>query len=512
MSSRLMAIVWGLALLAGVLLPQLAMAEEKASAVPAEIVSLYDPEPAPKSLTAKELDVRLDEVKASLCFLGFWFDGRVAIEVDSFLIPNGNLARITTEWTGVFTQAGNNILRAPTEAEQAENKRFSRGACPKLFLTDTKSIPVSARGTMNLTVPVKFESVSFTAADAGQSRQSPAFSVSLETCKGDVARFQVKGISTSVDNVRLVFRDQTGQRIRPGLVSCSRLLGTLNFQVQAKGRIASLEIFVPTETVSRSIPVCATSAPVVPKPDLANDARKQEDVPVKAAAPRYLVPVAKPVYVEMDEAKTKVSIEVLAGFSSSFVNKSPRLVIILPPVANSAKAKIDFGKPELFDAQKRQVNYAAENGFSMPAPFTFEKDLNPPNGGRGALDFVRAAGKVKIRYPARIRQIILTADHPEADGAKALFAGAKVSVERAIDNPETRSSEMREFEIYGCDATGRELKMTGFASLSSNAVKETRSIMFWGEPKEVRIFVVEKWLELEIPYDLIPTPLKKEPQ
>ncbi len=459
------------------------------------VSSRYDSTPAPVNVGQDQFDSILQNVRNNILFLGFHFRDTVKIEFDSFLIPNGTFAEINVDWEKVVNVNGENILREPTAEEREKDARFGREpGRDNLYLSDSESKPVFAEGKMEITVPIRFAHIAFDASDVGETLQSAPLTATLARCENDLASLRIKGLPEEADPI-LVFRDHTGGRLRIDSTRSSRRKSGINLTAKVQGQVAGIEVYYPIEFTGRTLSIKAASAP---------DFFRDDVWPVKV--PRYMPDPGGPDFVAMDPAGLKAGTRVaarrtygLVGFNTAKINVS------LPPVDNSAFARLDFGQPELLDAQGGTIAYSLEKGvyshetFSEEIRFTAEEGKKP-------VEFARSVGSVNIRYPARLKMVTLTAEEPKSGGLEARFLGPKVLVRGLDDLPRRPFLPDSLTALRAYDVTGRRLKNLSY---SGNLIENNinwRKVGFWGEVRELRIVAVEEWLEMDIPFDLPPAP------
>lgn len=474
----------------------LAPAVRSQAAEPETPPAVLETVPLPETLTIEELDRQLNEIKDSLCFLGRRNGDSVPVEIDSFLLPNSELAKVSAEWTEVLTIDGKPLLKTLSPEEKAKmdprTAVLSRGS---LKLIDANRTPFSAKGRLHLEIPLKFESLRMTAAELEKPVSSPSFSATLKSCQDANASLQITGRKSKAGAIRLVVRNADGQRIKVQSRSIGRsvLNNDIDVELVASGKIDSVEVLIATETAVRDFPVTAIGAPSVQR-----------------TISRYECPQnGETAYVELEAKDLQAKIEIFSGDNSLYGYKPPRMVFTLPPVQNSIRAQVDLGMPELFDAENRPIAYEDNRSTFYPTPYAKEKRFSLPKGSQPPLEFARATGKIKVRYPLKLKEVILTPEHPEAEGYKLAVDGTRISLKYAISNKDTERPSSSKMNLHSYDATGRALRQLDGQKTCQEEERETCSLSFWGEVKKVRFFVVEKWLDLEIPFDQAPVPPKK---
>ena len=460
-----------------------------------EITSRYEETPVPVNISKDQFEAGLADVGNNIVFLGFHFRDTVKIEFDDFLIPNGSYAEIKLDWERVINPDGENILREPTAEEREKDARLKRAPGREiLYLKDSESRPLYAEGKMEISVPIRFARVAFSAADAGQSRQSPPLNATLTRCENDLVSLRISELPEEADPI-LVFRDRTGGRLRIDSTRRSRRRGVVNLTARAQGRVAGVEVFHPIEFATRTLTVRAASAPNFFRDDV---------WPVKV--PRYMPDPDGPDFAAMDLAGLKAGTGVTARRTYGLIGfNTPKINVSLPPVDNSVFARLDFGEPELLDARGGPIAYSLEKGVYSHETFSEEIRFTAKEGKK-PVEFARSVGSVNIRYPARLKVVTLTGEEPKSGGLEARFLGPKVLIRGLDDLPRRPFLPDSLTALRAYDVTGRRLKKLNYSgNLIENNVNWIKA-GFWGEVRELRIIAVEEWLEMDIPFDLPPAP------
>jgi len=459
-----------------------------------DVPSTYDATPAPRGITEHELHTALNEINNSLFFLAHAFGDHVNVECDKFLIPNGPLAEIQTDWTALLTTDGRNVLRKPTAAERESDAMFDRtGAARRLYMSEKQPKLAHAEGSLLITVPTGFAYANFGADEIEAVRHAPPMDVTLLRCENDLVALRIFGLPKAAEPV-LVLRDRTGRRLMPGAGMQSRGDG-LTVTCKTRGRIAKIELFFATDTTQLEIPVRATAWP-----DIYNDN------PRHLPAARYMPETRSPDFAWIDADSLRTDTQIVARRSyAMFGFNTPEIQAQLPHVDNSAFAEVRFGTPTLLDAHGKTVAYTLEAGVYEHKSFSDEIRFTR-DGQKKPLNFARARGTVKIRYPVMPKLVALTMADPKENGLEALFQGPKIWIRGLSNNlPYTPlAPELDPVRAY--DQSGRRLRKLSF---SGNQYKDNvnwQIVAFWGEPTKVNIVTVSDWIEEEFPFDLPPAP------
>ncbi len=460
-----------------------------------KVESQYDPTPAPLDIDRLVLVGDIITLKDSLFFLSqSHMNGKVDVDFDSFVLPNGSYAHPDISWSKVVSKSGANILRPPTEKEKKNDAAFSSNI--HLYITDKNSEPDFAEGTVHLRVPCQFAHVTFLASEVDRKRMAGRLTVTLAHCENDQVTLKLRGIDKSEDAI-IVLRDVTGGRLQEG--SSEREFGSNSTaSLKAQGTIAKIEVFYPTAFAESTFFALATTQPDtfgVATPEVKYARYVKSGLPRKATI--------------MDETAFKAQTSIKAARDNALMGfNDPELTVKLPDNLNSAFSLVDFGAPVLHGAHGETVTYTAQNGMfdgnSSSIDFRFtDKDANK------TVEFAHATGTVHLRHPLNLQEISLTATSPRNGALQVQFNGAVVSI-AGLDSKLKEASDVLLPDdlmlVRAYDATGRQLK--SFGNIGSGELNGVASFSyaFWGKPVEVRVFSVGKWLTLDLPFDLPPAP------
>ncbi|MBL8992443.1 MAG: hypothetical protein JNM63_03830, partial [Spirochaetia bacterium] len=114
---------------------------------PTPVSDTYDATPLPANIAAGDLENALTLFSKSFYLKEFM--GSASVESDTFLLPNGALAKINTEWTSIKTLSGKEV-RGP-KAKDSDMMVFSKIALAGYSDKDPLS---EARGICQLSLPV----------------------------------------------------------------------------------------------------------------------------------------------------------------------------------------------------------------------------------------------------------------------------------------------------------------------------------------------------------------------
>ncbi len=465
-----------------------------------DIPSVYDTTPAPVDIPAADLLARVEKVKNGLFFCeDYPAFGKVDIEFDGFLIPNGAYATVHCTWAKLVSRQGKNIMRAPT-AKEKEEAVYVIGSVSRIYMTDRKQEPAYAEGKANLRVPCKFSRVEFTAAEGGVTKQAGKFAVTLNYCRNNRASLRIQ--APEKDEPIIVIRDKTGDRLDEDEWSRWQNGQIWNVDYTMKGLIEKIEVFIPIEYVSTIVAVIAGTAPDIMA------ASRNNTVPVAKYA-RYMpepAPVAtETLDLEALKAQTKMALQRCCDYNNF---NAPELVITLPPILNSAFAKIDCGEPKLFDPDGKTVPYRL---IEQPSAQHQSRNIRQFWGEKsGWAEFMRATGTVRIRYPASFKVVTVTKAQPRAGAVAVNFSGALLKI-AGIDGIVSANFHLQDRMtlVRAYNGAGLPLKrIESYSGSSFNNNVNWQHFAFWGNPTEARVFTVANWLTLEFPLDDMPMPAK----
>jgi hypothetical protein len=450
-----------------------------------EVAPVYAEQPALLDLRPEQLDEALRICQRSLFFLGFHREDRVDVDRDAFILPNAPLCEVSAEWTKVIGEDGRNLLRKPTPEEQKEFDRWPGSTTLRLSAASGVR-PVTAQGSARVTVPVRFARLSLAAEEKGRVVQGQGMSGVLLECDNDFFRLRLSGLDPKAGPA-IVARDADGRALEmAGWTAKPDGDGWLTAR-KARGRVARVEVAVPLETLTRTVPVEATAAPDGEQP---------------AAAPRYLPPMEPPRFAALGAAEVREQTKVLARRSFAvFGYNTPKVAVALPRVDNSAYAEVRFKDVALLDRKGRPVEFERESGGLDHQDMSSEVRFKPKQGD-ALVEFARATGTASVRYPLRIEILKLTPKAPAARGVRMQIRGSQVRVqglESWVGFPPDRLDRHQAF-----DAAGRRLRRLPYSGSSTTPEGTWQLVGFWGQPAEVRVIRVAEWTEFELPYDLRP--------
>lgn len=434
---------------------------------------------APVNLSAEKINARLAEVKDHLFFLTapeYFSTTQVMVEFDGFLVPNGQYAKTHYTWSKLVSTDGANILRKAT-AKELENDSIPLDQI--LYYTTDKVRPDYAVGSVQLQIPSQFARVVFDANGVNVARRDGPLNITLLACTDSTCSMKMQGKLT-YDDLIVILRDAAG---RPLTIRGTELVAIddemLGINETVSGKIAKVEIYTPVAYVTNTLGIQAFAPP-----------ETDGATTINPRTSRYIRINHAVKGVELDQEQLKAQVSVSAQRRTTSEWNCPIVLVQLPYVLNSAYAQISYGKPELTDKNGDIVTYDPEESGFDPETFTSAMQFTNAKG-----PFAFATGKVHLLYPARLNTITLTPAQPENGGMKAKFDGCKVRV-YAKDSPEGYDLPEDLSNIRAYDAGGRQLARLDYSNDGGT--------IYWGNPAEVRVITVDKWLDIDLPYHLPP--------
>jgi hypothetical protein len=192
---------------------------------------------------------------------------------------------------------------------------------------------------------------------------------------------------------------------------------------------------------------------------------------------------------------------------------TPEINLQMPQVDNSAYAEVTFAPAKLVSKAGKPVPYEVEQGLYSSDTYTTEVRFMPKEAKPDTppVEFARAVGTIKVRYPVTARTVVIKPGTPASVGnAKVSVAGStvvldtqagwkmlEVPFDSGLDEP------LRVFDASGKRLAEDPSKMV-MTSGPSGGSRETRT--FKGTVAQARLDVVDEWAEFDIAYDLAPGP------
>ena len=223
--------------------------------------------------------------------------------------------------------------------------------------------------------------------------------------------------------------------------------------------------------------------------------------------PKFVEESPKPSFRTFTEAQLRAEIKILSTRSYAvFGYNTPEVRGNLPQVSNSAYSKIEFGPATLASAAGAKVPFELEESGYMDEECASEIRFQTGSSEK-IIQFARARGQVKVKYPLAVKTAVITPTQPGPPELAVKIDGPYVNfAENEEKTPESSFSKVKPLRAY--DAAGHQLEQHGYSETSSddNGV-DIKHTSFYGNVARVEIDTVESWVELDLPYDLTPSPL-----
>lgn len=480
----------------------------------ANIESKYDQHPLPQNLSDAELENTLDLLSKSF-FIEHRDKDEIKIEGDMFLTPNLKYAKGSVTWDKVLTKEGDNILKETMNGkeEDDDNDLFKYASSSasyhrdlQITTEDKNIIPYRAEGTATVTLSVKFIKFKFSSHDIGKTISQDEISITLKECKNNFIHLEINGMPIEDKRLICVTYDKKGGRLehtesmsgpkdmfsKPD--QSHNAQETIKYLYLSRGKIASIEVYIPEQTITRQISVIATREP----------GRLGTSYTECPEAPRYVKDAEKPTYQTIDPGEVIKQTKIRATRNNAiFGFNTPEAEIILPRIDNSRYAEIQFGDPELLDRYGNKIEFDTEQHFDNE---NFSESIGFINkNSKGIISFAKAIGTIKIKYPTSITTLRFTKANPSMSGANITFNDNLISysgsrVESLNNLVPDNWSPVRAYDI-----TGRQLRKIPY--LGPGSELGSAQLAFWGKVESLEIDVVNKWISLEMPYNLKPSPM-----
>jgi hypothetical protein len=214
-----------------------------------------------------------------------------------------------------------------------------------------------------------------------------------------------------------------------------------------------------------------------------------------------------PAFSVLPPASLPKSVRVAAARSYAvFGYNTPTVRLRLPALDNSVYAVVRFLHAKAVSADGKALPHELEQGLYDPE--THSTEVRFVAADRKALvPLVRAVGRTAIRYPIQIRTTAVRAGSPDARRLEISIDGPYVKYsEKSLGLPDATAISGAE-PIRAYDAAGKRLeRYDSVQKWESTDGVSRKTIAFWGPVASVRFDTVDKWSELEIPFDLPAAP------
>ena len=222
----------------------------------------------------------------------------------------------------------------------------------------------------------------------------------------------------------------------------------------------------------------------------------------------------EPTLGTLTDAQLRERTSARAGRNYAWMGyNTPEIHLQLPASDNSAYAEATFAPAKLLDKAGRSVPYEVEQGLYDAETHRNEVRFMPKGGKHDAppVEFARAVGTIKVRYPASARTVVVKPGGPAAlKGAQVSVTGSSVVVEaqpgwKMLEAP--FGSDLDE-ALRAFDASGKRVEEDASQRLSESLDSggERTTHTFKGKVAQARLDVVDEWAEMDVSYDLAPSP------
>ena len=219
-------------------------------------------------------------------------------------------------------------------------------------------------------------------------------------------------------------------------------------------------------------------------------------------SPKIIEGVVEPVFVDFTVEQLKQQLKVVSSRSYAFYGfNNSEVQIHLPRCDNSIYASVEFSPARLRDSEGNTVQHEIERGIYDHDTHHDEVRFAPVEGTT-LVNFDRVEGTITLRYPVRMRTVVVKLGGAAPAGLTVAVDGPFVSWSDPKETlPEAASfTPVKQFRAV--DASGRRLEQNPWEGFSMRWGVTTETYAYWGEVAEVRLDVVDEWADLEISYSL----------
>jgi len=416
-------------------------------------------------------------------FLGGEFFGKQMVEVDLFLLPNADWAKVTYQWI------------SPRSAElQTLDFRSGRVEIP----LDGKELLTEAKAKVTIEAPLGFDEVTIACGNIGKPEKRGTMTFTIDSCDRDVFNMRVDGFE---ENDRVVPLDAQKRALVTGESSHGVLFSgkdidqvtyaefkkgpsaTTRISARAKGTVAFVRWLRAKPGKKIEIDVTA-----VPEP-------KAEGFG-PSSRPRYAPPaMSTPALTTIDDKN--IVLQLQSGRSCAmFGHNAPQIDLVLPQAGNSLLAKIELAPPKV---KGGKGGFELETNGLDERRLRYHWTLRPKVQSKKDTPFAFATidAEATVQYPLKgeTRRI----DRPSDAVA---IAGNRVSVKLQEGEELADTSELPGIKAY--DRTGRELRRFNTSEWND----EGQTFHFMGQVASVQLNVVSQWVDRKITAKLKPAPLR----
>lgn len=230
----------------------------------------------------------------------------------------------------------------------------------------------------------------------------------------------------------------------------------------------------------------------------------QQDAETLLKNPKYAAKDRKPVFKKMTAEELRSAIKVTSSRNSAWFGfNDVAIEVHLPRVDNSNWIDDDFSEPKLFDKKKREVKYEKEQGIYSHE--TWSTEIRFSGVDKKPLDFAKAVGSVRIKYPLSMKTRSVKKSDKNAAEAGITFDGPFIKVEESKIAESAFGSDLDGVRAY--DKSGKRLeKVMGYSSNSWVNEVAYRGYAFHGDVARVDFDVVDEWATVDVSYEMPPVP------
>lgn len=213
----------------------------------------------------------------------------------------------------------------------------------------------------------------------------------------------------------------------------------------------------------------------------------------------------KPTFAKLSAEEVRKAITVTSARNSALFGFNDSAVRIhMPRVDNSNWIEDEFTDPQLFDEKQNPVKYEKEQGIYDHERYSTEIRFAGLN--RKPVEFARAKGSVRIKYPAVMKTVSLKkSETAKGEKVGVIIDGPFVKTDLAKVPEASFASPLEGIRAYDSEDQRLE-RVMGYSSSSWENDVSYRGYAFHGEVARVDFDVVEEWVTLQIDYDMPPAP------
>jgi hypothetical protein len=477
-------------------------------------------EPPTRNLTDAD-EKSIQEIFPRIFFVDAASRGSLDIQAPVFVIPNGNLARITSSWNRVLLH-GKNILRKPTADEIEEDTTFRRvdqvdaGNFRTIIRTSPHdSGPVTAIGQVVLELPLTFHTATFDCEKPSAAKVG-VYEFQLRRCTNDFVEFIQKTPEAhpleptiriyGASRDPLVVVQSSVDALFPGgkgildvdFKSLPDRIEAKRYRFLVKGKAKRIVLSYNDRVLKKTFSVTALSEPDYQNPKSSPNNRFVNITPVASQM--------------ISDSELRSSLKVAAERNPAYFGfNTPRLILEAPAFSGLKYAKVEWKDVQLIDPKGQPVAFSLSDSACDFEKHSCTVSLEDKTGD-GFPAYSRATGKVGIRLP----RSVLVSRGPFADKVAISARGMRVDVSLPGSPPD--SPLLAPGGVIASGRTGNfvgPLQKLAFESTESESENEngesssrpgdrteTRTFYFWGDVADVQLVLTRDWTQVELSFDL----------